>query len=194
MKQDWFSSRFLRRQKQKSVTWKWCLAMHCSIFPQIDKPIFLLLFLGLSSLLLPRQAIGAEQQTPPPSATYVGSLKCQPCHETEYDNFDKHAKKSNSYRSIERLKKGLSEEDLKKCYSCHTTGYGKPGGFVSVEQTPELKNAGCEVCHGPGSLHLEKKDPSSIIRLPTLDVCYSCHTSERLRAFRFTPLIHGGGH
>ncbi|MFH1215575.1 MAG: cytochrome c family protein [Pseudomonadota bacterium] len=161
---------------------------------RFEKPITLLILLVFFRLLPLHQAVCSAQDTTHPSATYVGSLKCQPCHETEYDNFSKHAKKSNSYRSIERLQKGLSEEDLKKCYSCHTTGYGKPGGFVSIEKTPELKNTGCEVCHGPGSLHLEKKDPTSIVRLPTLDLCYTCHTSERLRAFRFTPLIHGGGH
>ncbi|MFZ5766737.1 MAG: multiheme c-type cytochrome [Thermodesulfobacteriota bacterium] len=162
----------------------------------LPRPVPLLVLLLLVLALGPAGAdlLSADEKPTTAKATYVGSFKCQPCHAKEYDNFIKHAKKSNSYRSIERLKKGLSEDDLKKCYSCHTTGYGKPGGFVSVEKTPELKNAGCEVCHGPGSLHVERQDPTSIIRLPTLEDCYGCHTSERLRAFRFTPLIHGGGH
>lgn len=125
---------------------------------------------------------------------YVGSSACMNCHEDEYANFTTYAKKSKSYQSIERMKKGLTEKDLENCYRCHTTGYGKPGGFVSEEETPELKNAGCEVCHGPGSLHLVKQDKKSINAMPTMKVCDRCHTSERLRAFRFRPLIHGGGH
>ena len=84
-----------------------------------------------------------------------------PVTQEEYAGFIRYAKKSKSYQSIERLKKGLSNEDLNKCYSCHTTGYGKPGGFTSVEETPELKNAGCEVCHGPGGTHvLRPKTPT----------------------------------
>ncbi len=125
---------------------------------------------------------------------YVGSNACKPCHEKEYSSFTKYAKKSTSYRSIERLKKGLSTQDLNKCYGCHTTGYGKPGGFVSLKQTPELKNAGCEVCHGPGGRHVITGDPDRIKKKPTRKDCESCHTPERIRAFRYTPLIHGGGH
>lgn len=125
---------------------------------------------------------------------YVGSKACNPCHEEEYSSFVQYAKKSKSYQSIERLEKGLSTEDLKKCYACHTTGYGKPGGFISIEETPELKNAGCEVCHGPGGTHIKTEDSSSIKKNPTRENCEICHTSERVKAFRYKPLIHGGGH
>lgn len=125
---------------------------------------------------------------------YVGSLACKSCHEKEYTNFTSYAKKSNSYRSIERLQKGLDDQDIKKCYTCHTTGYGKPGGFISVEKTPHLKNAGCEVCHGPGSFHIKDTKSESIIAHPTIQICDQCHTSEMIKAFQFKPLIHGGGH
>ncbi len=153
----------------------------------------LLLFGSFIVLAMSPSAFSVEEKSLL-QPTYVGSLQCKPCHTTEYENFVRYAKKSRSYRSIERLEKGLSSNDLEKCYACHTTGYGTPGGFVSVEKTPHLRNAGCEVCHGPGSVHVEDKLRVSITRLPTLQLCYTCHTSERIRAFRFTPLIHGGGH
>lgn len=136
----------------------------------------------------------AAADAAPATPFYVGSLACKSCHENEYLNFTTYAKKSNSYNSIERLQKGLTEQDLKKCYSCHTTGYGKPGGFISVEKTPHLKDAGCEVCHGPGSFHVEDSKPESIIGRPTIPICDQCHTSEMIKAFKFRPLIHGGGH
>jgi len=129
-----------------------------------------------------------------PIRTYVGSDACKICHEKEYNSFMKYAKKSKSYQSIERVKKGLTEEEIKGCYFCHTTGYGKPGGFVSIEKTPHLKNAGCEVCHGPSGLHVKTLDPSDTKRRMTMEDCEGCHTSERVKAFRYKPMIHGGAH
>lgn len=125
---------------------------------------------------------------------YMGSLACKPCHEEEYKSFTTYARKSNSFRSIERVKKGLTEEEIKGCYHCHTTGYGKPGGFISPEKTPHLKNAGCEVCHGPGEFHIKTKNPLYIKGHITKEDCEVCHTEERVKAFRYKPLIHGGAH
>jgi hypothetical protein len=105
-----------------------------------------------------------------------------------------YAKKSRSFESIERVRKGLTKEEIKECYYCHTTGYGKPGGFISQQKTPHLKNAGCEVCHGPGELHMKTKSPQDIKRHLTMKDCEVCHTSERVKAFRYKPLIHGGAH
>ena len=126
--------------------------------------------------------------------SYVGVEQCRGCHQKEYERFVRYAKKSRSYESIERVKKGLSEEELGKCYACHTTGYGRPGGFISAEKTPHLKNAGCEVCHGPGEEHLKTRSRLHIKRQMTMGDCETCHISERVKAFRYKPLIHGGAH
>ncbi len=125
---------------------------------------------------------------------YVGSSACKKCHEKEYTSFMRYAKKSRSFESIERVKKGLTPDEIKKCYFCHTTGYGKAGGFVSPEKTPHLKNAGCEVCHGPGELHIKTKSRRDIKRHLTMEDCEECHTAERVKAFRYKPMIHGGAH
>ncbi len=130
----------------------------------------------------------------PPTATYVGCLACRDCHTEEFRRFVTYAKKSRSFESIERLRHGLTEAEIERCYGCHTTGYGKPGGFVSIEATPHLKNAGCEVCHGPGGRHAATGDPAAIKKHLSKEDCEVCHTSERVAAFRFKPLIHGGAH
>nr|HDN00750.1 cytochrome C [Deltaproteobacteria bacterium] len=126
--------------------------------------------------------------------TYVGSDSCQECHEDEYKSFKRYAKKAHSYESIANMENGLTEMEFRTCFECHTTGFGQPGGFQSIQDTPHLKNAGCEVCHGPGSLHIESGDPADLKQDLTAKDCESCHNSERVAAFDYRPLIHGGAH
>jgi hypothetical protein len=73
------------------------------------------------------------------SPTFVGSEACRPCHAEEYESFVTYAKKSRSFESIDRLRNGRTEEEFERCYSCHTTGYGRPGGFVSPSNPPSSK-------------------------------------------------------
>jgi len=126
--------------------------------------------------------------------TYVGSEACRNCHELEYSRFNAHAKKARSYEHILTMKKGMTEAEFRGCLECHTTGYGKPGGFSSEKETPHLKEAGCEVCHGPGSRHVQTSDPKEIKGKLTVKDCELCHNNERVEAFHYKPLIYGGAH
>ena len=116
--------------------------------------------------------------------TYVGTKECKKCHMKIYLGFRKSAKYKESWKQI------ADAPDKEKCYSCHTTGFGRPSGFVSLEATPELKGVGCESCHGPGSAHIavartaekEKKaeDPATIVRINAaierrVTRCVECH-------------------
>ncbi len=125
---------------------------------------------------------------------YVGSEKCKDCHEKEYRRFQKYSKKAESYKHIALMEKGLTQEEFKKCFTCHTTGYGKQGGFISLSQTPKLKNNGCESCHGPGGDHIASEDPEDIKAKLTIDDCIHCHNSERVKSFKFKPLKYAGAH
>ncbi|MBI4805845.1 MAG: cytochrome C [Desulfovibrio sp.] len=126
--------------------------------------------------------------------SYVGSKSCAQCHEQQYANFAKYSKKAHAWDSIAVMKPKLKEQELKKCYECHTTGYGKKGGFTSKETTPNLADVGCETCHGPGSAHAESGDPKQITRRPSTQTCATCHNPERIEDFRFKPLIFSGAH
>ena len=125
---------------------------------------------------------------------YVGSEVCKDCHEDQYDTFQKYSKKAKSFNSIQVMKKGLNETELKTCFQCHTTGYGQATGFRSEHETPHLKNAGCEACHGPGSIHVDSEDPEDIKGELSIADCEACHNSERVEAFKFKPMIFGGAH
>lgn len=112
---------------------------------------------------------------PPADAKYVGGNKCMACHSEQHKTWqkEKHAKAFESLQADE-----VKNPD---CVKCHVTGYGKPGGFTSAEDTPALKNVGCEACHGPGSAHIEaaKNAPDDKpwekknIKTPTN--CAQCH-------------------
>ena len=157
-----------------------------------NRPLALLT--GLIVLLLAGGFSPAQGREQDSANIYIGSLACKECHPEEYDNFMTYAKKSTSFQSIEKQMKHLTPEEIKQCSPCHTTGYGQPGGFVSLEETPHLKNAGCEVCHGPGAEHARTGDPEKIIGHLTKKDCEICHISERVKAFKYKPLIHGGAH
>jgi len=95
------------------------------------------------------------------AAEYIGAKKCKMCHIKQYKSWAKTAMAD----SFENLKPGVKAEAKKKagldpekdytanakCLKCHTTGYGQPGGFVSIADTPKLAGVQCEGCHGPGS-------------------------------------------
>lgn len=130
-------------------------------------------------------------QTP---RSYVGSAACADCHMTEYESFMNHANKAKSDHSVRLMAPKLDKDELRQCYSCHTTGYGQPGGFVSFEQTPDLAHAGCEVCHGPGSDHVYTGDRASIRGRLDMSVCAPCHEDERVRRINYKPLLHAGAH
>ncbi len=112
----------------------------------------------------------------PAEAKYVGTNKCRLCHLKEHRTWKatKHATNFDALKGDE-----VKNPD---CLKCHTTGYGQPGGFVSVEATPGLKGTGCEGCHGPASEHVKaaKASPKfpgenkKINKVPQ-NACIQCH-------------------
>jgi hypothetical protein len=102
---------------------------------------------GAAALLI--QAYRSSAEEPKDKATYIGTDECKKCHMKEHMTYKKTGMFKDSWPHI------AEAADKDKCYACHTTGYGKPGGFVSPEKTPNLQGVGCESCHGAGSAHAE---------------------------------------
>jgi hypothetical protein len=95
---------------------------------------------------------------------YEGVGVCRKCHIDQAEAWAKtpHAKAFDSLRpkmkASEKIKAKLDpERDYTKepeCMSCHTTGYGKPGGYRPDMPAADARlfvNVGCESCHGAGS-------------------------------------------
>ena len=107
---------------------------------------------------------------------YVGMEKCKECHSEHVETYSDW-KYSKNFRILE-----LREmEHDSRCLPCHTTGYGQPGGFVSVEETPHMKNIQCEACHGPASLHLKAptvEEHQKTLSIPE-NICTKCHRQHK---------------
>jgi hypothetical protein len=153
-----------------------------------------------SSLVLFLLALstGAAAEAP----RYVGAKKCKMCHLKEYNSWAE----TKMAKSFELLKPGVAAEAKKShgldpakdytadvnCIACHTTGYGKPGGFVDLAKTPDLVGVQCEVCHGPGEKYLQKEFMSlqnkeykkadlvavGLVGEITKSTCESCHNTK----------------
>lgn len=140
-------------------------------------------------------AVGMTSMGRTNSGQYVGSEACAECHDLEYENYTKFSKKAHSGDSVKIMAGDLTREELEECFECHTTGFGKPGGFVGFDETPAMADAGCETCHGPGYDHIEEGgDPELIKAKLKIADCEGCHNPERVDAFDFKPLLFGGAH
>jgi hypothetical protein len=137
------------------------------------------------------------KKPPPPAkgkAGYVGIDGCADCHEEAVAQW-KTTVHAGAWQTLVDDKKDL---DL-SCVSCHVTGFRKPGGSELVENMG-LRDVQCEVCHGPGSLHVADggADTKLIQLVPTADLCAGeCHTAEHSDTFDYVPYLRdvlGKGH
>ena len=127
----------------------------------------------------------------PTSAAHVGSEACASCHASEHASWlaGPHARAMKTLASA-------GKEAERECQVCHTTAFGKPGGFSAetAAARPDLARVGCESCHGPGGNHVAEgaarlgtivslgdKCDSCVI----LQICGSCHDDANDPGFEF---------
>ncbi len=98
---------------------------------------------------------------------FTGTKACKKCHIKQFRSWAK-TNMANAYdilkpgeRGEAKKRAGLDpEKDYSQdpeCLPCHTTGYSRAGGFVSLEKTPQLVGVSCEMCHGAGSEYTKKQ-------------------------------------
>lgn len=100
---------------------------------------------------------------------------CGGCHGDVYTQYHKtgHA---TAYSTIANIPMPTRQS----CVVCHTTGFGQPGGFTSVEETPLMANVTCENCHGPAASHFygDKGGIYNPVVSIAAEVCGGCHDGE----------------
>jgi len=111
--------------------------------------------------------------TLPDGLEYAGSESCSSsdCHAYEYIEWTDNIHAS-AYATLEEVGSQYDPE----CVVCHVIGMDYESGFISEQQTPHLKDVGCENCHGPGSAHNEK--PYEVKTSEPKMTCIQCHTPE----------------
>jgi hypothetical protein len=122
---------------------------------------------------------GLLDQVPrtPSANQYVGSNACASCHPGAFEIW-KDSRHAHAYATLVATKNHRDPE----CVGCHVVGLDKVSGFLSLEKTPDLKDVGCESCHGPGSAHIAK--PTVSMRAGP-ESCQSCHVPDHSPGFRF---------
>ncbi|NIM02343.1 MAG: hypothetical protein GTN89_16445 [Acidobacteria bacterium] len=159
----------------------------------------------LTALLLLGALIVAVSLTPPvfgEEHAYVGTKNCKKCHIKEWKSWAE----TKMAKTFDTLAPGAAAEakigaglDPDKdyttdpeCLRCHTTGYGKEGGFVDLATTPDLAGVGCEMCHGAGGTYTQdeymslknkeykKADLVAVGMVDTITVeqCQNCHNTD----------------
>lgn len=140
------------------------------------------------------------RNAPPPAprepgrAYYVGDAKCGACHKQALV-FWKDTVHATAWNT---LVQGGKENDY-KCVGCHVTGYGEVGGS-SLGHTKGLRDVQCEVCHGPGSIHVAEKgleEPASVHAAAPESTCTTCHTQQHSDTFQYQAYLRdilGPGH
>jgi hypothetical protein len=141
----------------------------------------------------------------PDNLEYVGSRYCKLCHDYEYEKWmtsrqvfipgsprqaapdSRHA---DAFATLEKIGSDYDPE----CVICHVVGMRYQSGFITSAKTPELKDVGCENCHGPGSEHL--RSLGAVETSGPISTCTDCHTTEHSAGYAgnekqyFEKIIH----
>ena len=109
---------------------------------------------------------------------YATDQTCLTCHSKEHGLWSKTGH-SRAYAALQEVNKSFDPE----CLICHTTGFGKPGGFISEIDTPDLKNVQCEMCHGARLEHTQ--NPQGGFAKEANAACGKCHVKKHSPKFNF---------
>ena len=107
----------------------------------------------------------------PDNLEYSGSESCKACHGYEYEKWSQKAH-ARAYATLERVGSQLDPE----CVACHVVGMEYESGFVSEQKSSQMKNVGCENCHGPGSEHIRTAGDTALTEPKS--GCIDCHTPD----------------
>ncbi|MBI5427699.1 MAG: hypothetical protein HZA02_05385 [Nitrospinae bacterium] len=129
----------------------------------------------IEALFLASRAAKRDKDQKP---VYASEKTCMACHQAAHQTWSQ-SRHSGAYSTLVRVNKAFDPE----CLACHTTGFDRPGGFISETDTPGLENVQCEVCHGPGLEHAQSPKPG--FGAQARQACKQCHVKNHSPRFNF---------
>lgn len=110
---------------------------------------------------------------------YAGNSVCQSCHAPQAEKWH-NTKHASAYSTLE----GKGQQFNTQCLPCHVTGaFGQPAEMV-LKLAGDLRQVGCETCHGPAKLHAAQPHSNKPGK-PTMEICLRCHTGDHDDNFIF---------
>ncbi len=116
--------------------------------------------------------------TMPTDFQLVGTDSCRDCHAGDCSRWES----SGHAQAWQSLTRTGAEVDA-YCQQCHSTGFGLPGGFVSLKRSPQRTSVGCEACHGPSKAHVRDPHVRTAYFGQALNRCDRCHDRENSPQF-----------
>ena len=104
---------------------------------------------------------------------YVGTQECRTCHSAQWEQWQT-TRHAGAYTTL----LDAHRHQFSKCVKCHVAGLNRDSGFSILEPDRSLANVQCELCHGPGSNHVERPSSETVRRLPSERTCLECHNPD----------------
>ncbi|MFO7906513.1 MAG: cytochrome c family protein [Pirellulaceae bacterium] len=110
----------------------------------------------------------------------AGTDRCRECHAVDYRSWSK-SRHARAWNSLTPTRAHTNPA----CQRCHTTGYGMPGGFASLDRSPWRRGVGCESCHGPSLAHADDPAERTAYFAQAASHCVVCHDRENSPDFDY---------
>jgi 2',3'-cyclic-nucleotide 2'-phosphodiesterase (5'-nucleotidase family) len=123
----------------------------------------------------------AQQQTG--SGAYVGSTACTSCHAPQFAKW-RGTQHATAYDTLEAKEQQFNVQ----CLPCHITGPAAQTGQEMLALAHDLRQVGCESCHGPGRAHTLQPGVAKAGQ-PTMATCLHCHKGEHDDRFEFAEAL-----
>ena len=133
-------------------------------------------------MTLARAVVAAEPVEYFPS--YATAAGCTSCHSKQFARFG-FTEHRNGGSTL--MREGRHNDP--ECLTCHTTGFGQPGGFAETDPTSMRKWGGvqCEACHGPLAGH--PREQRAVPAQVDETTCLRCHDEANSPNFDYSTYL-----
>lgn len=116
--------------------------------------------------------------------TYIGWPRCGKCHAKKVAAW-KNTKHAKAYETLVNRNSQFNLD----CLFCHVTGISRENAPAALSLSIDLREVGCEACHGPGKEHAKAPKFNKMTAKPNRAVCLNCHNRSHDDSFDYARAI-----